>query len=79
MLLLHSGSESQRFTLPESARAFDWRLFVDTAADSPNDVFPGLDGPAAPADGVVTLHGHSLVGYVAAPNPKSGRHKAVGK
>ncbi len=65
LLLFHAGIEPRQFTFPEMARPFNWRLFLDTAAESPADIYPELDGPAAPADGVVELADRSMVCYLA--------------
>jgi isoamylase len=67
MILCHAGSEPQEFHLPPFARALPWRLFVNTALDSPEDVFPAADGPPPPADGVVRVPNHTLVCFVAQP------------
>jgi len=65
LMLMHAGSDPRRFFLPASAREMPWRLFVNTANKSPYDVYPRLDGPAPPVDGVITLEARSLVVYVA--------------
>jgi glycogen operon protein len=65
MILLHSGGAPQRFTLPANARAIPWRLFVDTAAESPGDIYPEADGSAFPASGTLLLDHHTLRCYVA--------------
>ena len=65
MLLLHAGGDSQDFTIPAAVRRLPWRLFVDTAAEAPSDVFPSGNGPAVPAGGRVKLVHHSLRCYVA--------------
>jgi len=65
LLLLHAGTEPRRFVLPEPARTLSWRLFLDTAGKSPDDVFPDLDGPAPPPDFALTLEARSMLGYVA--------------
>jgi glycogen operon protein len=64
LMLFHSGALPRRFTLPAVARGISWRLFVDTAADSPADVFPNLDGPKPPATGHVTLKDRAMLVYV---------------
>ncbi|MDD3586926.1 MAG: glycogen debranching protein GlgX [Thermoguttaceae bacterium] len=46
-------------------RSFQWRLFVDTAADSPKDVYPAYDGPEPNMKTSVTLVPHSLKVYLA--------------
>ncbi|OHB78804.1 MAG: glycogen debranching enzyme GlgX [Planctomycetes bacterium RBG_16_64_12] len=66
LLMCHAGLEPRPFRLPPAARQIAWSLFVDTAAEPPNDIYPNLDGPPPPADGLVTLQPRSLVCYVAA-------------
>ena len=65
LLFCHAGSEPRRFTLPETLRKIPWRLFVDTAAESPGDVYPELDGPQPPVGGALEFQPRSLVCYVA--------------
>ena len=64
-LLCHAGPEPQPFLLPPLTRDLPWRQFVNTAARPPADVYPDLEGPEFPADGVVILEARSLVCYVA--------------
>ncbi|MEC9091170.1 MAG: glycogen debranching enzyme, partial [Planctomycetota bacterium] len=40
LVFFNANHEPQEFHLPSSAREMDWRLFVDTAADPPEDIFP---------------------------------------
>lgn len=65
MMLFHAGTDSRHFIIPQAARGIAWRLFVDTASESPADIYPALDGPPPPANGVVTLEPRSLLVYVA--------------
>ena len=65
LMLFHAGADARHFTLPPPARGIAWRLFVDTAAVSPDDVYPALDGPPPRANDVVTLEPRSLMVYVA--------------
>ena len=65
LLMFHSGNQPAQFCVPSIARNIHWRLFIDTAARSPRDIYPSLDGPEPPADGLITLEGQSLVCYVA--------------
>ncbi len=65
MLMLHAGADAQRFVVPEVARHLPWRLFINTGLRPPRDVYPALDGPSPPADGIIDLEGRSLVCYVA--------------
>ena len=46
----HAGTRPREFVLPAVARGIRWNLFVNTAAESPADIHPNLDGPP-PADG----------------------------
>ena len=64
MMLFHSGQEPRTFVLPTLPRKVDWRLLVDTGQDSPYDVYPNGDGPAAPTS--VTLTHHALMTFVSA-------------
>ncbi len=65
LILMHAGSEPRRMTIPHVVQPYRWRQFVDTAAESPADVYPDLDGPDPPPDGIVEMEDRSLVCYVA--------------
>ncbi len=65
LIVMHAGVDARDFILPPVARSLSWRLFIDTAAFSPSDIYPGLDGPAPPPTGVVPAEPRSLVCYVA--------------
>jgi glycogen operon protein len=65
LMLFHAGTEPRQFTLPELVRSIAWKLFLNTAAKSPDDVFPMLDGPPPPLGGRMMLESRSLVCYVA--------------
>jgi glycogen operon protein len=65
LLMYHAGVQPRPFHVPEPARHLPWRLFVNTAASPPDDVYPGLDGPQPPADGIIAIESRSLVCYVA--------------
>ncbi len=64
LMLIHAGTDSRHFILPPIARNIPWRQFLNTAAESPCDIFPTLDGPE-PTSGVVTMEARSMVVYVA--------------
>ena len=64
MLMLHSGDEEQEFIVPPIVAPLKWRLFVDTAAEPPGDVYPNADGPP-PAGKPLVLADRSLRCYVA--------------
>ncbi len=67
MLLNHAGTLPCEFSIPAPARKIRWNLFINTAADSPGDIYPNLDGPELRVDRKVTLIDHTLVCYVSAP------------
>ena len=65
LLLLFNGThESLKFSLPEQVRGVRWRQLIDTAAESPKDIYPELDGPLAPANRQVPLTYRSLQVFV---------------
>jgi glycogen operon protein len=65
MIMLHSGGAPQPFVVPKAAAGLRWRLFVDTAAESPGDIYPGANGPPPPQSGPILMEHHSLRCYVA--------------
>lgn len=65
MMMFHTTISPQDFTIPEFVRELPWRLFLNTAADSPDDIYPKLDGPAAPESGTITLAPRSMLCFVA--------------
>ena len=65
MLLMHAGTEAEEYLIPPSVRSLPWRQFIDTAAESPRDIYPTLRGPAVPVGGKLRLDHHTLMCYVA--------------
>jgi glycogen operon protein len=65
MLFLHAGSASQTFCVPHVVQSRTWRLLVNTAAQAPDDIHPGAEGPMLPTGGKLVLPHHTLVCYVA--------------
>jgi glycogen operon protein len=64
MILMQPDAVKQRFLVPEEICKLGWRMFVDTAAPSPEDVHPLLDGPSLPPDGKLVMSSWSLRCYV---------------
>jgi glycogen operon protein len=64
MIVLHAGCEPRSFTPPPLAAGHVWRMFVNTAAETPGDVYPALDGPPL-GTGSFEMESHSLRCYVA--------------
>ena len=52
-------------SVPAAAKGIKWRLFADTFATPPKDVFPNLNGPRLPKSHKLTLQARSLMCYVA--------------
>ena len=65
LLLLNGSPAPQQFILPPVAKGTSWRMFVDTAAASPSDVYPDLNGPRPPASGKFVMPERSVRIYVA--------------
>jgi glycogen operon protein len=65
MLMFNPIGQPREFVVPDLVRAIKWRRFIDTAAESPADVYPDGDGPAPPLNGPIKLAERSLVCYVA--------------
>jgi len=64
LTMFHAGGDPRPFVVPPNVRHLAWRQFINTAAEPPDDVYPGLDGPGPRDDGVVELEGRSLVCFV---------------
>ncbi|MBM4090975.1 MAG: glycogen debranching protein GlgX, partial [Planctomycetes bacterium] len=65
LMLFNASGDPRTFTFPEAARKKQWRLFIDTANQPPDDVFPNLDGPPPPPSFAVSLTYRSLQCFVA--------------
>ena len=66
LLLVNATGEPREFILPPVAKGTQWRLFIDTGAESPNDVYPEYDGPPPPRSRRLTLSYRSLCCFIAA-------------
>lgn len=64
MIVVNGTGEDRGFTLPEQGQGMSWNLFLDTAADPPNDAWPKLDGPSFPASRRIVMMSHSMRVYV---------------
>jgi isoamylase len=65
LLLINATPIGREFILPPVAKSTPWRLFLDTAAKPPGDVYPACDGPSPPSSGRLMLPHRSLLCYVA--------------
>lgn len=65
VLMLINGNPTPRdFMVPPTAEGQKWRLFADTAAPPPHDIYPNLDGPLLPKSHKLALAGRSFCCYV---------------
>lgn len=64
ILMFNSTGQIREFQMPEAGRGMVWNLFVDTAADSPHDIYSGIDGPTPPQNRVVEMAHHSMRVYI---------------
>ncbi len=66
LIMLFNGTpDTLKFNLPDQIRGLRWSLLIDSAAGENKDIFPKLDGPAAPANRRVELIYRSMQVYVA--------------
>jgi glycogen operon protein len=63
--MLNGTPEAKTFTFPAATRGLRWRQFIDTAKESPKDVYPNFDGPVAPANRHVDLIYRSAMVWIA--------------
>jgi len=64
LFFINSTGESRDFQLPEAAKGRKWKLFVDTAAHSPRDIYPNLNGEKLPTNGGIRLKYRAMRVYV---------------
>lgn len=68
LLAMFNGTRhSVKFGFPTVAYSpsYRWRLFIDTAAEAPNDIYPAVDGPVPDLTGGVTLKSKSIQVFAA--------------
>jgi len=64
VMMFNSTGQDRKHVLPDIGRGMKWNLFIDTAAESPRDIFPNLRGPMPPSNRTVAMPCHSLKVYV---------------
>jgi len=64
LLLFNSTGQPLSFQLPEHGKGLQWNLFVDSAAQSPEDIFPELNGPPPPSNRRVEVSYKALKVFV---------------
>jgi glycogen operon protein len=69
VMMFNSTGQIRDFTMPEVGRGMIWNLFIDTAADSPEDIYPDVDGPMPPSGRMIKMPHHSLKVFVSQQKP----------
>jgi glycogen operon protein len=64
VMMFNSTGQEREFMMPVFAAGSRWNLFIDTAAESPVDIFPELNGPMPSLHSRVHMPHHSLKVYV---------------
>ena len=64
LILMNSGPNDLDFLIPAISKHKIWRLFVDTGAPAPEDIFEN-DGPLLPTKGKRRIFSRSMAVYVA--------------
>ncbi|MGI9471376.1 MAG: glycogen debranching protein GlgX [Rubripirellula sp.] len=64
VLMFNSTGQVRDFQMPEFGRGMRWNLFLDTAAESPEDIYPDVDGPMPASGRVIKMLHHSLKVFV---------------
>jgi glycogen operon protein len=64
LLMINSNPQPREFQLPDAAQQIAWKLFIDTAAVPPGDIYPDLDGPSLNGQRQCRLEPRSLRCYV---------------
>ncbi len=65
LLLINATTQTREFILPPVTKGTRWRLFIDTATESPGDIYPNVDGPPPPPSLRMTLCERSMCCYIA--------------
>lgn len=60
LMIFHSGHLPVSVVVPPIARIVTWRKFIDTAEESPKDVYTNLDGPLLDAQQAINVSARSF-------------------
>lgn len=64
VMMFNSTGQEREFVIPHFDNGSRWNLFVDTAAESPADIFPELNGPMPTLDEPLSVPHHSFKVFV---------------
>jgi glycogen operon protein len=63
-MMFNSTGQERNYKMPAIGRGMNWNLFIDTAADSPGDIYPNVDGPMPAAGHIIPMANHSMKVFV---------------
>jgi isoamylase len=69
LMFFNSTGQTRSYNMPEVGRGMGWKLFIDTAAPSPEDIYPKANGPMPPANRVIEMPHHSLKVFLSQKRP----------
>jgi isoamylase len=69
LMFFNSTGQTRSYNMPEVGRGMRWKLFIGTAAPSPEDIYPKANGPMPPANRVIEMPHHSLKVFVSQKRP----------
>jgi glycogen operon protein len=61
MIMFNTSDTACEFQIPVVAKEKQWHLFLDTAEDSPKDIYPDLDGPVLSKRSRIVLPGKTTM------------------
>lgn len=64
LMMFNPAPTDKDFMLPTVAKPIPWRLLIDTAAQSPGDIYPEFNGPVLRPNGKLSLLSRSLKCFV---------------
>ena len=64
LFLVNATADEREFRVPGLAKDRRWRMFLDTSAEMPNDIFPNCDGPLLDNDANLQLTCRTFQVYV---------------
>jgi glycogen operon protein len=65
LMMFHGGWEPREFYFPAVCQNFSWRLFLDTSASFPNDIYPEGNGPKPNLNASLRFIPHSMRVFIA--------------
>jgi isoamylase len=74
MIMFNASDMAAEFQVPVVAKERKWRLFLDTAEDSPKDIFPNNDGPVLQKRTRIVLPGKTTMLFMAEPSGAGAGH-----